>query len=476
MDIDKDLNIVELRDLLLILRRSRILILATTLIAIALAAVWSLTRTPQYEATTELFVSVRSGDVSAEDITKGSALARRVVASYVPIANRSIVMDRVVRELGLPQSGEELAKRVYADSPANTALITIHATDPDPEQAALLANTTSEVFADVIANDLELAPSLPSAGVQLVPVQAAEEPQEAVSPRHVRNLALGALTGIALGFGLAIVRSALDSRIRTSSDVAVVTGLPVLGVIGRDGGAGVRPLVAVQDPGSPLVEAYRVLRTNLRYVDVGDGLTSVVVTSAGPGEGKSTTAANLAIVMADAGRRVALVDADLRKPSVAGKLGVEGGVGLSDVLIGQVSLEGALQQWGKNQLFVLPAGRVPPNPSELLGSSAMEKVLEALSGVFDYVIIDAPPALVVTDAAVLSRSTGGVLVVAASGRVGRVELGGAVESLRKVGGKVVGVVVTMVPTKGPDTYATFSHLAASQTRVPDSENTSAPQG
>ena len=467
---------MELHDYLMILRKSWVLILTVTMLCVGGAAVWSLTRTPQYEATTELFVSVRSNEASVGDLSQGSSFAQEAVTSYVTIVNRAIVLDQVIEELDLPITRDELAEQISADSPPDTVLIRIYATDPDPEQAALLANTTSEVFSEVVSDELENVDEGSPARVQVKTVQSATVPTSAVTPQVPLNLAVGLVAGLALGILIAVLRSVLDTKIRSKEDVAVVTGLPVLGVIGRDGGAGVRPLVAVQDPGSPLVEAYRVLRTNLRYVDVGDGLTSVVVTSAGPGEGKSTTAANLAIVMADAGRRVALVDADLRKPSVAGKLGVEGGVGLSDVLIGQVSLEGALQQWGKNQLFVLPAGRVPPNPSELLGSSAMEKVLEALSGVFDYVIIDAPPALVVTDAAVLSRSTGGVLVVAASGRVGRVELGGAVESLRKVGGKVVGVVVTMVPTKGPDTYATFSHLAASQTRVPDSENTSAPQG
>ncbi|MGO3085805.1 CpsD/CapB family tyrosine-protein kinase, partial [Ancrocorticia populi] len=201
-----------------------------------------------------------------------------------------------------------------------------------------------------------------------------------------------------------------------------------------------------------LVESYRALRTNLRYLDVENNQKSIVVTSAGPGGGKSTTAVNLAIVMADAGSRVVLIDADLRKPKVAMMLGIEGSVGLSDLLIGRVNFEDALQQWGRKQLFVLPSGRIPPNPSELLGSSAMEKTLEALSAHFDYIIIDSPPTLVVTDAAILSTRTGGAVVVSAAGKTRKDELADAFDTLENVDGRVLGVIATMVPTKGPNSY------------------------
>lgn len=443
---------MELRELALILRKSWVLVLAATLIVEGIAATWSLTRTPKYEANTQVFVSVRTGDASAIDLTQGSNFAQQAVKSYVSVVNSSIVLDEVINELGLSMSSDELAEQVDAESPVNTVLIDINVTDADPEQAALIANTSSTVFADVVSNDLESSEEGAPTRVQVDVIQPARIPDVPVSPNVKMNLALGLLLGVGLGLALAVVRSVLDTRVRSKEDISAITKLPIVGTIAKDPDSEKRPLIALEDPKNPLVESYRALRTNLRYLDVENNQKSIVVTSAGPGEGKSTTAVNLAIVMADAGARVVLIDADLRKPEVAMMLGIEGSVGLSDLLIGRVNFEDALQQWGRKQLFVLPSGRIPPNPSELLGSSAMEKTLEALSAHFDYIIIDSPPTLVVTDAAILSTRTGGAVVVSAAGKTRKDELADAFDTLENVDGRVLGVIATMVPTKGPNSY------------------------
>lgn len=438
---------MNLRDLLVILHRSWGIILVATLLGAGLSAAWSLAREPQYLARAQLFVTVKTDEASSATMTRGAAFARAAVASYAPIANKSVVLKRVITDLNLDTTVEELSEQVSADALTNTSIITISVTDPRAEQAASIANKTSVVLADVISNHLERTSYL-GTRVQLELIESAQVPEQIATPRTASNIGLGIFSGLGLGVGLAVVRGLLDTRVRSRGDVEAVTDVPILGVIGRDDVVGRGGLVSVLDPLSPLVESYRVLRTNLRYVGVGGVARSVVVTSSAVGEGKSTTAANLAVVLADAGGRVVLVDADLRKPSLAVKLGIEGEVGLSDVLIGRVSLEGGLQRWGKNQLFVLPAGRVPPNPSELLGSGAMEAVVGALGEVFDWVIVDAPPALAVTDAAVLSGLTGGALMVVASDRARRHEVAGALESLGKVGGRVLGVVMTMVLSRG----------------------------
>jgi capsular exopolysaccharide synthesis family protein len=172
-----------------------------------------------------------------------------------------------------------------------------------------------------------------------------------------------------------------------------------------------------------------------------------------PGEGKSTTTANLALALADAGQTVILVDADLRKPKVAEYMNLDGGVGLTDVLIGRADLVDAVQQWGKNSLYVLPAGQIPPNPSELLGSKAMSSLLKELQTEFDWVIFDAPPLLPVTDAAVLSKHVAAVIVVASVAKsTTRHQLETAVQLLETVDVQVGGVVLTMVPTRGADAY------------------------
>ncbi len=283
-------------------------------------------------------------------------------------------------------------------------------------------------------------------------IQAATAPEAASSPNVPLNLALGALVGFAIGIGIAVLRSVLDTRIHSLHDISQITDKPLLGGIALDPDARTRPLIVHADPRNPRAESFRSLRTNLQFVNIERGPRSFVITSAGPGEGKSTTTANLAISLAETGASVALIDGDLRLPKVAEYLDIEGGVGLTDVLIGRAELAEVLQKWGRGRLYVLPSGRVPPNPSELLGSAAMETLLNQLTSQFDYVLIDAPPVLLVTDAAVVSKLTGGAILVAASGATKKQELAGAVRALEAIGSRLLGVIVTMLPTKGPDSY------------------------
>jgi capsular exopolysaccharide synthesis family protein len=171
-----------------------------------------------------------------------------------------------------------------------------------------------------------------------------------------------------------------------------------------------------------------------------------------PGEGKSTTATNLAIAIAQAGGSVCLVDADLRRPMIGEYLGLEAEIGLTTVLIGSAVLDDVLQPWGGDNLYVITSGRVPPNPSELLGSEAMSEVIQRLEQSFDTVIIDAPPLLPVTDAAVLSSHVSGVVVVVGCKRVRQHELEKALSALNLVGSRTLGVVLNLLPAKGPDAY------------------------
>ncbi len=265
------------------------------------------------------------------------------------------------------------------------------------------------------------------------------------------NLVLGGLIGLALGIGIAVLREVLDTRVRTQRDVQTVTDRPLIGAIPFDPRAKDRALIVHDDPLSPRSEAFRALRTNLQFLDM-DGGHSFVITSSLPSEGKSTTALNLALALADAGKNVALLDADLRKPKVAEYLGIEGGAGLTDVLIGRARVEDVMQSWGDRSLYVLPSGRIPPNPSELLGSQHMQTLLADLERSFDVVICDAPPLLPVTDAAILAKQTSGAIVIVSTGRTTTHQLSSAIEALDTVGARVAGLVMTMTPTKGPDSY------------------------
>jgi non-specific protein-tyrosine kinase len=278
-----------------------------------------------------------------------------------------------------------------------------------------------------------------------------------VSPRKKLNLALGLLVGLAIGVGGAVLRETLDTSVKTSDDIQQHSGVSTIGVIGFDPDASKHPLIVHTDQHSVRAEAFRQLRTNLQFVDIDHAPRSIVVTSSLPGEGKTTTATNLAITLSQTGLRVLVVEADLRRPRVADYLGVINAVGLTSVLAGQATLDDVIQRWGDGRMHVLPSGPTPPNPSELLGSQGMVKLLRQLEDRYDLVLLDAPPLLPVTDAAVLATSASGVLMVVRHGKTTREQLSRAAEALSTVGAHVYGAVLNMAPTKGPDAYSYAYH-------------------
>ena len=444
---------MELRDYVRILHKNWILLMILLVLGLVGGAGYALLQAPKYVSSTQLYVSVRTEGAATGDLVQGTTFARQMVTSYVDVVDTALVLDPVIEKLGLDTTVAGLAPRVSATTPLNTVLIDIAVTDGDPEQAAAIANAVAESFAAVVQSTLE-QPTAEDASspVTVTVTEPAVAPAAASSPNVRMLILLGGLLGLALGVGVAMLRTVLDNRIHTLHDLEDITDRPMLGGIAFDPEAQKRPLIVHADPRSPRAESFRTLRTNLTFLDVEGGARVFVVSSAGPGEGKSTTTANLAIALAETGARVALIDGDLRLPRVADYMGLEGGVGLTDVLIGRVDVADALQKWGQNELYVLTAGRVPPNPAELLGSAAMTQMLGPLGEYFDYVLIDAPPLLLVTDAAVLGKKTRGVILVAASGKTKKQELTGAVRSLATAGVELLGTVVTMLPTKGPDSY------------------------
>ncbi|WP_431796607.1 polysaccharide biosynthesis tyrosine autokinase [Microbacterium enclense] len=451
---------MELRDYLRVLHRNWIIVVALTILGGAGAYGWSLLQTPTYQAGTQLYVSVRSDAAGASELVQGTSFARQAVVSFVDVVDSALVLDRVINDLDLDVSAQQLAQTVQAVSPTDSVIISIDVSNTDAEMAASIANSIGANFADVVVNQLEKPEGDAISLVRVETIEPALVPTSPSSPRIPINVVLGVVLGLALGLGIAILRSILDTRIHSLHDIEAATAAPVLGGIALDPDAKKRPLIVHADPRNPRAESFRSLRTNLQFIDVDGETRSFVVSSAGPGEGKSTTTANLAIALAETGARVALVDGDLRLPRVADYMGIEGGVGLTDVLIGRAELVDVLQQWGTGKLFVLPSGRTPPNPSELLGSQAMQRTLEALASAFDYVLIDAPPLLLVTDAAVVSRFTSGVLMVAASGATKKPQLTAAVEKLDAIGSRLFGVIVTMLPSRGPDSYSYGSYSYA----------------
>jgi capsular exopolysaccharide synthesis family protein len=243
----------------------------------------------------------------------------------------------------------------------------------------------------------------------------------------------------------------LDDTIKTPQDVERATGLTTLGAISRIQGETVADkLVAALHPKSPISEAYRVMRTNLQFASLDKPIRSLLITSPNPGEGKSTTLANLGIVLAQSGKRVVLVDTDLRRPVQHKAFGLPNKQGLTDVLLlDELALDGHLQPTAVPGLRVLTTGPLPPNPSELLGSARMGQLIKALEQEADVVLFDTPPALPVTDAAVLATQTDAVLMVMDAGQTRRGLAGVAVENLKQVGANLVGVALNrLMPGRG----------------------------
>lgn len=430
---------MELRDLLTMVRTHWVAIVVLAILGGLAAAAMSLTAEPSYRAQTTVLVSVRTGD-SITDLNQGSSYAERQVQTYAEVARAPIVLEGVVDELDLPTTAGGLRSSVSASVQSTTALIDITVTRPSAEQAAAIANAVAEGLAAAVA-DLSPAQVTGGPSVVITPISPAVAPGKPFAPDVPQNVMLGIALGLVLGLSWATLRTTLDTKVRDETDLRRVTPAPLLGTVSMDPAAARKTPAVVAAPLSVRAEDYRQLRTNLQFVDAAHRPRSIVVTSSRGGEGKSVTTTNLALTLAESGVSVCLVDGDLRRPSVAAYLGLEGAVGLTTVLIGQAELDDVLQDGGHPRLAVLTSGQIPPNPSEMLASEAMQALLTELTERYDVVLVDSAPLLPVTDAAVLSKTTDGVLLVVGSGIATRDQVAASLSKLETIGSRLLGVVL-----------------------------------
>jgi len=451
---------MELKRLVRILRKRWILIVAFTLLGVVGGAAAALLTPVQYQSSTRVFVAAQIQNGSTPgDLVQGNNFVVQKLPYYVDVATSPRVLEPVIASLGLKDSAVDLAQRVKASTAPGSAVIEISALASSADAAQKLAQAVSESFTDVVINQLETPADGGASPVTVGVLDPAVDPDNPALPQLYVNLAVGLMSGLLIGLVTAFVIGLLDRRLYNRDDIERLSEIPVLGGIPREAGA--NPIIVPDGVITARAEAFRVLRTNLEFADADAGRRSLVVTSSVSGEGKTTTLVNLAIVLAESGATVALIDADLRTPRLADYLGLNADRGLTDVLAGDVQLKDSLQSWGKEHpLTVLSSGKVPVNPSELLGSTAMGAVLDVLSTSYDYVLIDSPSVLAVTDAAVLSRWTGGTILVAGANLVREPELLAALDALRSVGTTPLGVVMTMMPTRGPDALVRDSGFAA----------------
>lgn len=482
-----------LRDYGRIVQRRKRIVIGATLIATLVAVVLSALQTPLYEARAKVRVQPRDGDALFD--SGASSISRREIDTEIEVIKGQPVEMRVQSMLGL----EEPPPDVEVVTVDQTDIIRISVVDANAQNAATLVNAYADAYAelrreeaveDLISaanevertiaqvqaefdaversdftvreslvgqlsslkttlNQLRVDAALRTGGVTVI--QRAEAPKSPVEPTTLRNAVFAALAGLLVGLGAAFLVDYLDDTVRTAEDLEEITSHAVLVQVPVDPPPDDRP-VSLSQPDHRAVEAYRGLRTNLQFLALDRSLSVVHVTSSIPGEGKTTTATNLAIVLARAGNRVAIVDADLRRPRVHQVLSLPMAPGLTELLLGAVPRDVVrhVDIGEGNTISVYTSGVVPSNPSEVLGSKRARVLLKEMGQHYDYVIVDSAPILPVSDSMSIAAAADGVLVVVDSGRTTTTNVAATLERLERVSAQFLGFVLNSAPIQGAE--------------------------
>jgi len=362
------------------------------------------------------------------------------VNSYVVLMSSERVAQDVITSTGVKMSPRDVAREITAEADLNTVVMRATVRDGSAQRSLLLAQGLASTFGSTVSRlDNTQVGKTPTVIIDVVSGPTA---LGRVAPSLKVYGGLGLLVGLAVGVLLVLVLEILDNTVRTVGAAAALVGAPVIGNIRYDPAARKAPLIVGDRSGSVRSEAFRQLRTNLQFINVAHSTQVLVVTSAAPSEGKTSVCVNLALALAEAGRRVLILDGDLRRPQVANLLGLEPELGLTTVLLGQIDLDRALQPWSSG-ITALTSGPLPPNPSELLGGRRMAELLSALRPRFDDILIDTPPLLPVTDAAVAATLGDGVVLTIRYAKTTREQVLGAVHALRSVDVPILGSVINM---------------------------------
>lgn len=437
---------MDLQQLLRVLRVRWKFIVVTLVIGSVLSTAFALTRSPSYESTGRIFIVAPNG--SSGDAFPTLLVTQRA-SSYADLAKDPALLQKVLNRLQEPIPLAELSSRISVSVVVDTQIVQVTATGDTPQEAKDIADATVAQVLSLVATLERPTDDKPAAVVG----RAAGDPtlnSSPVGPPMILYLIIGTLLSLMIGLMGAVLRDRLDLTIKAREDVEAVTGAPVISALPLDSSVA-RDRRSKVKPDSPLAEAFRVLRANLRFANLDGNGQMILVTSALPNEGKTLTAINLAQSLAATGQSVLLIDCDLRSPNVASNLGLENGVGMLSVLLNQVPLREAIQG-DVSGLDVLPTGPRPPNPSEVLETDAVANLLSSVRELYDAVVLDAPPLLPVADASALAGLVDGVLVCARWGSVDADELQRSAALLDRLGAKLLGVVMTQVRGRATVAY------------------------
>jgi receptor protein-tyrosine kinase len=460
-----------------IARRNWILLLVCFIAVPGAALVYSLSQTPEYTASASLLFTEKN--TSQFDPERAAATNLQLVS-----------LDQVAARTAdaLPEAGltaEEISGKVSVSPAGESDLVKVEVTDPDPELAATVANQFAKQFI-AFRRDANQAKVLKGKGLieakleELTPaqlagpegqaleernrelavratlqtgeaqlVQPATVPTAPSSPKKTRNVALGIMLGLVLGISLALLRDQFDRRLKTVEEAESAFGLSVLATIPRSRQIGETAGIETSLRGEE-AEAFRMLRANLQYFGIDQELKSILITSSASEDGKTMAAWNLALTEAHAGKRILLIEADLRRPTLARRLGLVDDKGLGLVLAGSLEAKAAIRK--SRGVDVLPAGPLPPNPAELIDSQRMEALLDWAEAEYDRVIVDTPPAAIVADALPLIKQVDRVLIVVRLRRTERDAAEHLREQLTNIDAPVIGIVVNGAPSQSDDSY------------------------
>lgn len=396
-------------------------------------------QSPLYTATSSLHFSIAQGD-SATELNQGSNYTQSQMLSYAQLVEGSLVLQSVIDGQDLDTTPRALARSVSVSIPRDTSTMNITVTSEDPERSAELATAIAERLIVVLdAAGTRTADGSPAVTVAIY--DEAVPPLHQSSPDKTRDGLLGGVVGAVVGVALVLLIALLDTRVRNEEILVEAGGDPVLGVVSRAPLLQVRALAVAREPLSRSAEEFHRIRSALTYANINSKVRVLLVTAGMPGEGKSTIAVNLAMTLAGLRHSVLLIDADLRRPRIHLHAGIDGSVGLTNVLLDQVPLAVATHSVSETSLEVLPAGEIPPNPAEMLTSHRMADLISEVSGTYDYVIIDTPPTLSVADANLLAPLADGVLLVVDATSTRRAALAKSMKTLEMGGARILGTVL-----------------------------------